>query len=155
VTAARESDRAHAAPDAPKMRPLSKTFRARQVHRDMTYDGLAHCGDRGEWWSQREAAHERASTAKAAAAAAAPAMRMCAACPETGAQGRCALRAQLDAYTGLAAGQAWVAGRSHPVGKARVRRTSGLSPSNPERKAASQAPYQRGRRKHSTKSESS
>ena len=107
-----------AAPHAtPAMRPISRAFRARQVASEMTYDGLARCAERGEWWSQQEAAHEKASTAKEAVAAAAPAMRLCAGCPETGAERRCALRAQLDAYTGLAAGQAWVSGRPRPVGK--------------------------------------
>jgi hypothetical protein len=106
-----------AAPHAvPAMRPISRTFRARQVASEMTYDGLARCGGRGDWWSRRESAHERATTAKAAAVAAAPAMRLCARCPETGIEGRCALRAQLDAYTGLAAGQAWVGGRPSAVG---------------------------------------
>ena len=105
------------APDAPTMRPVSRTFRARQIHRDMTYDGLARCGGRGDWWSQREAAYERATSARAAAAAAAPAVRLCADCPETGPEGRCALRAQLDNYTGLAAGQAWVGGRPRSVEK--------------------------------------
>ena len=112
------------ATDAPTMRPVSKTFRARQIHRDMTYDGLAHCGGRGDWWSQREAAYERATTARAAAAAAAPAVRLCAECPESGEDGRCALRAQLDTYTGLAAGQAWVRGRPRPVGEMTLTSTS-------------------------------
>lgn len=100
----------------PVMRPMSRTFRARQVTSEMTHDGLARCAERGEWWSQQEAAHEQASTAREAVAAAAPAMRLCAGCPETGAEGRCALRASLDAYTGLAAGQAWVSGRPRRVG---------------------------------------
>lgn len=99
------------------MRPISRIFRARQVASEMTRDGLAHCAGRGEWWSQQEAAHERAATAKEAMAAAAPAIRLCAGCPETGDEGRCALRAELDAYTGLAGGQAWVSGRPRPVGK--------------------------------------
>ena len=111
MTAARTAGEDHSAPDALIMRPISRTFRARQIHRDMTYDGLARCGGRGHWWSQREATHERATTAKAAAAAAAPAVRLCAECPETGTEGRCALRAELDSYTGLAAGRAWVDGR--------------------------------------------
>ena len=114
------------APDAPAMRPVSKTFRARQIHRDMTYDGLARCGGLGDWWSQREVAYERAATAREAAAAAAPAVRLCTGCPETGADGRCALRAQLDSYTGLAAGQAWVSGRRRSVDA--VRRTSSSQP---------------------------
>ena len=116
-----------AAPDAPTMRPVSKTFRARQIHRDMTYDGLARCGGRGDWWSEREAAYERATSARAAAAAAAPAVRLCTGCPESGEGGRCALRAQLDSYTGLAAGQAWVSGRPRPVDAVR-RGTSSSQP---------------------------
>jgi hypothetical protein len=104
---------------AAPMRPISKTFRARQVASEMTNDGLAICGGRGHWWSQREAAHDKAATAEEAAAAAAPAVQLCARCPETGAEGRCALRATLDGYTGLAAGQAWVAGRPRPAGAPR------------------------------------
>jgi len=109
------------------MRPVSKTFRARQLHRDMTYDGLARCGGRGDWWSQREAAYERAATAREAAAAAAPAVRVCTECPESGEDGRCALRAHLDSYTGLAAGQAWVSGRPKAVDAVR-RSTSSTQP---------------------------
>lgn len=115
------------APDAPTMRPVSKTFRARQIHRDMTYDGLARCGGLGDWWSQREAAYEHAATAREAATAAAPAVRLCTGCPESGADGRCALRAQLDSYTGLAAGQAWVSGRPRAVDAVR-RSTSSSQP---------------------------
>jgi len=103
------------APDAPTMRPVSKTFRARQIHRDMTYDGLAHCGGRGDWWSQREDAYERATSARAASEAAAPAVRLCTECPESGESGRCAKRAELDAYTGLAAGRAWRRGKPRPL----------------------------------------
>ena len=115
------------AKDAPTMRPVSKTFRARQIHRDMTYDGLARCGGRGDWWSQREAAYEHAVTAREAAAAAAPAVRLCTGCPESGEDGRCALRARLDSYTGLAAGQAWVSGRPRAVDAVR-RGTSSSQP---------------------------
>lgn len=104
-----------AARNVPPMRPISKVFRARQVASEMTSDGLALCGGRGDWWSQQEAAHDQAPTAHEAAAAAAPALRLCSRCPETGTDGRCALRAALDTYTGLAAGQAWMGGRPRPV----------------------------------------
>ncbi len=104
---------------AAPMRPISKVFRARQVTSEMTSDGLAVCGGRGDWWSRCEAAYEKAPTAEEATAASAPAVRLCARCPETGAKGRCALRATLDGYTGLAAGHAWVAGRPRPAGAAR------------------------------------
>ena len=104
---------------APPMRPISRAFRARQVASEIAYDGLAKCGDRGDWWDQREAAHDCAPTAEQAAVAAAPALRLCAGCPETGVDGRCALRAELDGYTGLAAGQAWLRGKPRPVGPTR------------------------------------
>ncbi len=110
------------------MRPISKIFRARQVHREMIYDGLARCGSLGHWWSQREAAHERATTVKEAAVAAAPAIRLCTGCPETGVDGRCALRAQLDSYTGLAAGLAWVRGRPKQVSMDPPRSTRSSQP---------------------------
>lgn len=107
------------------MRPISKAFRARQIAVRIAVDDVAECGGRGDQWSRIEAAHEHAATTEEAITAAAPAMRLCARCPENGSEGRCALRAGLDGYTGLAAGQAWVGGRPRPIGRVRgVRQAS-------------------------------
>lgn len=65
------------------------------------------CKGRGVWWSERERDHEAASTKQAAAAAAEPALRLCKRCPD---YEQCELQAQLDNYTGLAAGAAYVDG---------------------------------------------
>lgn len=107
------------------MRPISKAFRARQIAVRIAVDDVAECGGRGDQWSRIEAAHEHAATAEEAIAAAAPAMRLCARCPESGIDGRCALRAALDGYTGLAAGEAWVGGRPRPIGRVRGMRQAG------------------------------
>lgn len=78
---------------------------ARQVVAAIT---AAACKGRGQWWSRKEAAHEKARTSETAAAAAAPALRLCRRCP---AYDECEIWAQLDNYTGLAAGAAYLNGR--------------------------------------------
>lgn len=90
-----------------QQRPMSRAYRARQITTEIRE---AACRGLGTWWSQHEAAHAAAVTPTAAAAAAAPALALCAACPSAGLDGLCALRAELDNYTGLAAGAAWVNG---------------------------------------------
>ena len=67
----------------------------------------AACAGRGHWWSEQEAAHARASTPARAAAAGAAALTVCGGCSEVR---RCAQRAAVDRYTGLAAGAVYVHG---------------------------------------------
>lgn len=68
----------------------------------------AECKYLGVWWSEQEAAHSSAPSPRAAAAAAKPALGLCGLCTQTN---LCAVRAELDAYTGLAAGTVYVNGR--------------------------------------------
>lgn len=94
------------------MRGISRVVLARQLHEAIVRDGRAACGGLGEWWSEQEAAHAAAASGQASAVAAAPAMRLCGECPEIS---RCAERAELDSYTGLAAGAAYCNGRAKPT----------------------------------------
>lgn len=114
---------AHPRPPAP-MRPISRVFRARQILADIVRDGAAACDGLGPWWSTIEDAHAAATSPEAAERAAAPAIALCTTCPEGGLDGRCALRAALDSYDGLAAGEAWVDGRPRSVA-GRPRRRGG------------------------------
>lgn len=86
------------------MRPISRAHLARQLAAAIT--GAA-CKGQGVLWGQWEAAHAAAATSAAAETAAVPAMVLCAGCPETL---RCASRAEVDRYTGLAAGAAYLNG---------------------------------------------
>ena len=88
-------------------------------------DGAA-CREQGELWAAQEAAHKSAEGQPAAAAAAAPLLALCARCPVVP---LCAQWAQVDAYTGVAAGQAWVDGVAKP---AQVRRRSSGAPADPQ-----------------------
>jgi hypothetical protein len=76
----------------------------------------AACKEQSRLWTAAEAAHEAASTAGEAELAAAPALQFCADCPVMGV---CAQWAEVDEYTGLAAGQAWVNGKPRPAYRAR------------------------------------
>jgi len=91
------------------MRPISATSLARQLTAAITDPA---CDGQGKWWSEQETTHAQATTSAAAAAAAVPAMMLCAVCPE---QQRCAQRAELDRYTGLAAGAAYCNGNRKPM----------------------------------------
>lgn len=86
------------------MRPISRTFLARILAAQITD---AACGDQGQWWSEQEAAHAAATRAAAAGEASAPALALCADCP---ARSACAELAELNRYTGLAAGTVYVNG---------------------------------------------
>jgi len=94
------------------MRGISRAVLARQIAAAITDPA---CDGQWKWWSEQEAMHARATTSAEAAAAAGPAMMLCSICPE---QQRCARRAELDRYTGLAAGAAYCNGKrksTHPV----------------------------------------
>jgi hypothetical protein len=91
------------------MKPTSRTALARQIAADIV-DGA--CKDKGRWWSEQEAAHAAAKTPAEASEAAAEAMELCASCTETE---RCAILAELDRYTGLAAGAAYAGGVRRPI----------------------------------------
>lgn len=66
------------------------------------------CKARGEWWTRREVLHARATTREEAASATGPALKLCARCPF---YDTCEQWAQLDDYTGLAAGSVYINGR--------------------------------------------
>lgn len=68
----------------------------------------AACKDRGRWWSQQEATHAAADNSDTAAAATADAFAVCARCTQVD---LCRQRAELDRYTGLAAGTVFLNGR--------------------------------------------
>ena len=105
------------------MRPISRAHLARQLAAAITD---AACEEQGSAWSGWEVAHASASTPVAAAAAADAAMTLCSGCPETE---RCAQRAELDSYTGLAAGAAYLNGVRKPT------TTVVFRPEPPQRKA--------------------
>ena len=105
------------------MRPISKAHLARQLAAAITE---AACEKQGSAWSDWEVAHASANTPPQAEAAAAPAMALCGGCPETD---RCAQRAELDSYTGLAAGAAYLNGVRKPT------TTVVFRPDPPQRKA--------------------
>ncbi len=86
------------------MRPISKVFLARLATAAIT---KAACKGHGRRWTDWECAHAAAGDSGQAELAAAPAMVMCAGCPETV---RCAERAELDRYSGRAAGAAYLNG---------------------------------------------
>ena len=83
---------------------MSRAHLARQLTAAITQ---AACKGQSRWWTECENAHAAAATPAQAQAAAAPALAVCAGCPEVT---RCVARAELDDYTGLAAGTAWVNG---------------------------------------------
>jgi len=68
----------------------------------------AQCKGRGKWWTRKETAHAAATDSESAVKAAKPALRLCSRCP---AAELCGYWAELDQYTGLAAGSAWINGR--------------------------------------------
>jgi len=104
------------------MRPISRRVLVRQLAMAIARDGRAQCRGPSEWWSAREAAHSNASSRFQASAAAAPAMILCSRCPLIT---HCGLRAQLDEYTGLAAGGPYVNGEREAVDRLRnIRRGS-------------------------------
>lgn len=87
-----------------QMRPISKAHLARQLTaaiREAACEGMSRA------WTDWELAHAAATDSKAAERAARPAMRVCRGCPELV---RCTERAELDRYSGLAAGAAWLNG---------------------------------------------
>ncbi len=105
------------------MRPTSRAHLARQLAAAIT---AAECKGQGRQWSEWEAAHAAATTPAQAKEAAADAMALCVFCPETK---LCAERAVLDAYSGLAAGAAYVNGARKPTAAVV------LKPEPPQRRA--------------------
>ncbi len=104
----RPRDRPHTAVRATAMRGVSRRVLAQHLAMMIAAEDRAECRGSGKWWSEREAAHAAASSRLEAAAAAAPAVALCARCPVIG---RCGELAQVDSYTGLAAGAAYIDGR--------------------------------------------
>lgn len=105
------------------MRPISKAHLARQLAAAIQD---AQCKGMSRQWTDWELAHADATTSAQAQRAAAPAVAVCAGCPEAQ---RCAERAELDRYSGLAAGGAWVNGVPKPT------TTLVLRPEPPQRRA--------------------
>lgn len=62
------------------------------------------CHGRGHWWTHHETQHIAAMDPASRQAAARPAFELCSTCPITA---RCRLWAEVDSYTGLAAGSAY------------------------------------------------
>src|SRR5450759_4752624 len=89
---------------------MSRAHLARQLAAAITRTA---CKGQGEAWTEWEAAHADAVTPAQAEAAAAPALAVCAGCPEVTPGGRPA--PSLDSYTGVAAGTAWVNGMRRPT----------------------------------------
>ena len=73
----------------------------------------AACRPDRQLWDRQEKLHAAARTCEAARAAAEPLVEICATCPHQA--GRCAEWAEVDQYTGIAAGRAWVNGKERPV----------------------------------------
>lgn len=71
----------------------------------------AACKDRWRLWNAQEEEHSNASTQKEAQQAADPLLAVCAECPITA---QCHAWAQVDQYTGIAAGTAWLNGKPRP-----------------------------------------
>jgi hypothetical protein len=80
----------------------------------------AQCKGRGKWWTRKEAEHAAAVDSESAAKAAKPALRLCGRCP---AYELCKYWAELDKYTGLAAGAAYLNGRRKDPAKVRQKVT--------------------------------
>jgi len=98
------------------VRPISRRFLNQQQAAAIAQAETAPCRGLGTWWSQREAAHNAASTRRAAEAAAAPALQLCTRCPIVDA---CAEFATSAEYTGLAAGAVYFDGTRSPTDRLR------------------------------------
>ncbi len=72
----------------------------------------AACRGHGRFWSHQEQLRQLASEPEDAVAAAAPLLEFCAQCPI---RAECAVWAEADEYTGIAAGTAWKDGQQQPV----------------------------------------
>ncbi len=72
----------------------------------------AACKEERDLWNRQEDAHAAATTKAQARVAAGPLLEVCAVCPITQA---CRRWAEVDQYTGIAAGAAWLNGKERPV----------------------------------------
>jgi len=81
---------------------------ARQLTAQITN---GNCKYLGTWWSEQEAAHAQTTTPGDARNATEPALALCEGCP---AHELCRQRAELDRYTGLAAGAVYINGHRKP-----------------------------------------
>lgn len=90
------------------MRSMSRTVLA--IDAAWKLDAGA-CRGLGRFWSQHESRHGAAPNGQVAAEAAAPLLEVCATCPVLN---LCEQWAQIDQYTGIAAGTAWVNGARKP-----------------------------------------
>lgn len=72
----------------------------------------AACKEQRDLWNRYEDEHAAAVTKEQARAAAEPLLEVCAPCPIIQA---CRRWAEVDQYTGIAAGAAWLNGQERPV----------------------------------------
>ncbi len=72
----------------------------------------AACKEERVLWDEHERAHGQALTPAVAARAAQPLLEVCASCPVKPA---CQAWAEVDGYTGIAAGAAFVNGKRHEI----------------------------------------
>lgn len=84
--------------------------RAQELAEYLAWNGA--CREHGQAWGVAERDHSAANTKWTARVAAAPALEMCIGCP---ALAQCAEWAEIDRYTGLAAGTAWIDGEPRPA----------------------------------------
>lgn len=83
-------------------------FRAMELASVLALEG--NCAVPGSGWDAAEKQHLMARSNVEAAAAAVTALALCTECPVVEA---CRLWAELDRYTGLAAGRSWIRGREY------------------------------------------
>ena len=91
------------------MRGINRVVLARDAASRLS---LAACKESQEIWDEQEKAHGSATVQAIARQAAVPLLRICAGCSVLG---ECREWAQIDRYTGIAAGTAWVNGVERPT----------------------------------------
>lgn len=92
------------------MRRREREARAQELAEFLAWNGS--CREQRQVWGVAERDHGAAMTKWTARVAAAPAIEMCTGCP---ALAHCAEWAEIDRYTGLAAGKAWIDGGPRPA----------------------------------------
>jgi len=91
------------------MRGINREVLARDAASRLS---LAACKESQEIWDEQEKVHGSAKVQAIARKAAVPLLRICAGCSVLG---ECRKWAQIDRYTGIAAGTAWVNGVERPT----------------------------------------
>lgn len=92
------------------MRGISREVLARDLTRRISLASRRGCDGHHDLWDRQEAAHLTVSrTSENGAATADPLIQLCEDCPV---RALCQQWAELDSYTGIAAGKSWVDGKS-------------------------------------------